>query len=221
MRLFQWLAEFRHDPRRVNTKILRLEQQAVAADPRKQARRWLRLARFCAARQKPDLALKFYGRAIDGDIFWSRYGRASAVCREVIAAYPAVVRARCTLAFLAMRDAETSEFIRMISDYVNAAKRSGCVDLAVARLTLMAEVTNEGPIFDHLNRRIKALGGQVNADHSDTRGVTRDGRRTTLSEDQEKRWGTALRASISDTLPTIADRRPPFMGVMRPSAGVQ
>jgi hypothetical protein len=75
-------------------------------------------------------ALDLYGRAVDNMIEADRYEAAMGLCRKIIRTVPEVVRARCTLAWLAMGAGFTAELDARLIDYVLAAERAGREALA-------------------------------------------------------------------------------------------
>lgn len=75
-------------------------------------------------------ALDLYGRAVDNLIEADRYEAAMGLCRKIIRTVPEVVRARCTLAWLAIGAGFTAELDARLIDYVLAAERAGRESLA-------------------------------------------------------------------------------------------
>ncbi len=161
---------------------------------------------LCAGAGESDRALRYYGNAIDAFLDVGYYDSAAATCRRVIELSPAVVRARGTLAFLAL--GEGLQYLpfhgrleenarRSIGEYVEAARRAGVEDLVMRRLAIMAEVTDNPQVREMIGSYLLELGdaeaadrvlGDVYAERNKV-GKPREG-------DQRKRWARALQASV-------------------------
>ncbi|MEX1182708.1 MAG: hypothetical protein WEF86_05700 [Gemmatimonadota bacterium] len=82
--------------------------------------------------QSGDLAgaLDLYGRAVDSMVEADRYEAATGLCRKIIRTAPGVVRARCTLAWLAIGAGFTGELESRLAQYIAAAEVSGMEEFA-------------------------------------------------------------------------------------------
>ncbi len=143
-------------------------------------------------------AIKAFGMAVDTYLENGHFDPAAALCRRMIALSPNIVRARCTLAFLSLSKGLVADAETEIEGYVRAARKSGTDELAVARLRMMADATD-----DHEIRL--ALGTQL-ADLGDVQGsdavfgavyAERNGLRSLPQEDQRERWARLLRTTIT------------------------
>ena len=179
-------------------KIAALHQQAAAVAPAKRGARWVEIARLCLRHAQTHRALGYYGRAIDDFLLTGLYEEGAQLCHEVIRAFPSVVRARCTLAFLSMRGGYSSAFVRDLSDYLRAARQAGETQLALTRLRMMAGVTSDGAVRRFLDRQILALGESIGQEQLGATMYSREGRPLLpIPGDQEERWAFVLRLSIA------------------------
>lgn len=96
------------------------------------------LARDAALQEE---ALRLYGSAIDAYLEAGRGRAAEVICRRLLAAYPHVVRARCTLALIAVGKGDVQAARARIEDYVAAVIREQTADMAVPALVQMASAT--------------------------------------------------------------------------------
>jgi hypothetical protein len=142
-------------------------------------------------------ALDLYGRAVDNMIEADRYEAAMGLCRKIIRTVPEVVRARCTLAWLAMGAGFTAELESRLVEYVMAAERSGREAFArkeVLRMSTLVELHEvrillaEYLLFLGDDRSADALFGQVF--HERNTGVT-------MVMDPQDRWSGVRQALLS------------------------
>lgn len=110
-------------------------------------------------------AMCYYGDAIDAYLKAERWDSAAAMCRKVLRIAPAAVRAKCTLAWLAIGKGLTTEAARMIHDYADAAVGAGRDHLAVAQLKRMGDAAREVPIREAIAETLLELGADRAADH--------------------------------------------------------
>jgi hypothetical protein len=186
-------------------ELAELEAQVEGAARDYQATILARAADRCVAAGDDARALGYFGRAIDAYLEFGYFDVAAGLCRRVIELFPAVVRTRCTLAFLSLgsglphlpfhdllRDAR-----REIGEYVEAARRAGLEELAAERLFLMADATDSAEIRELIGECLLELGaaeradfvfGNVNAERNEIQ--------LPPIEDQRIRWARALRVSI-------------------------
>ena len=186
--------------------LARLEQEAEEATPDYVALLYSRAGDLCVQEGDRKRALSYYGSAIDAFLDVGYYDSAAALCRRVIELSPRVVRARGTLAFLALGEGlqylpfrgRLEENARnAIAEYVEAARKAGVEDLAVKRLAIMAESTDNPEIREMIGSYLLELGdakaadrvlGEVYAERNQV-GKPREG-------DQRKRWAGAMRTSV-------------------------
>jgi hypothetical protein len=135
-----------------------LEAQAVEAVPGFGAQFLNRCGDLCLEERLPQRALQYFGQAIDMYLHAGRYDAAGAVCRKLLRVSPHSVRARCTLAWLAIGKGMLGEARREISDYVAAADRAGQQDIATKQLLLMSDATYHGGLLDLISEELGRLG---------------------------------------------------------------
>lgn len=179
-------------------QIEALEIQAWSSSWDQKGHVYSRLADLCVSAQQQDRALIYYGLGIDAHLKTSRFGAAAALCRKVIELAPGVVRARCTLAFLALCKGKVEDFDSRISEYVCAARRAGQGELAATRLRLMANATDSYEVRLLLGYYLKQLG-DAGAAREIFEAVFRERRGLSApqAQDQQARWARLLRVAIT------------------------
>lgn len=85
-------------------------------------------------------ALELYGQAVDSLVEADRFEAAMGLCNKIIRTVPHVVRARCTLAWLAIGAGFTGELPVRVNEYISAAEACGRETLAQRHVRLMANL---------------------------------------------------------------------------------
>lgn len=116
---------------------------AEAESPQRSARLFNLAGDVCLDRGDRPGAIRLYGQAIDALLLGERLEPAAATCRKVICFRPTVVRARCTLAWLALATGHHGEARREVVAYSEAAGAEGLERLALPHLRFMGEVCEE------------------------------------------------------------------------------
>ena len=173
-----------------------LELQTANASPGYETQFLNRAGNLCVEAGQAPRALGYYGRAIDAYLESGRFSAAEVLCRKVLQIAPRAVRARCTLAWLALgkgfKDATRAE----IEHYVQAAERAGQQRFAAKQLLMMAEaavnVDLRREIADHLLR----LEAAPEADHVYGLVFQEDNGVRPAVVDEGKLWGKLLRAAL-------------------------
>jgi hypothetical protein len=189
--------------KRLSQEIEALEIQALCAPLEGKADIYVRIGDLCLERERRDHAVFHYGRGVDSHLKTGHFLSAAALCRKMIKLTPEVVRARCTLAFLALGDGLIADAERQIADYVRAAAQAGTEELAVKRLRLMASATDEHEIRLLLGEYLVSLGDAQAAD--EVYGAVfaeQNGLRPSPREDQRERWARLLRVSLTGPVET-------------------
>lgn len=143
MPFVRWLQRLAHGGR-PDRRIEDLTAKAATSSPRYRASLYARagdMARELGDEGRAD-ALRWYGKSVDGYLEAGRGRAAEVICERIVAAYPDVVRARCTLALIAVGHGDTALARTRIADYVAAVAREHSRDAAVAALLQMAAVTD-------------------------------------------------------------------------------
>src|SRR5919109_3829275 len=108
-------------------------------------------------------AVEFYGRAVDALVEADRFEAGMALCKKIIRTVPHVVRARCTLAWLALGAGFTKEVGIRVGDYVTAAELAGRETLAQLHVRRMGAVAEVHELRILLGEYLLYLGDDVAA----------------------------------------------------------
>jgi hypothetical protein len=103
-------------------------------------------------------ALELYGQAVDSLVEADRFEAAMGLCNKIIRTVPHVVRARCTLAWLAIGAGFTGELPVRVGEYINAAEACGRETLAQRHVRLMADVVEMHEVRIMLGEYLLYLG---------------------------------------------------------------
>lgn len=184
-------------PASLSAMLRSMEQRARQAEYPDQRARILNLAGdLCFDAGERERALGYYGRAIDIHVAHQEYSAAVAICQKIVRLTPEVVRARCTLAWMAIARGLIQEAQSRISDYKEAAETAGQARLARAHLLMMAEVIENRDLLLTIAESLIELGDAENADrvYGAAFGCAYEHR---MSGDAEERWRTVLRRITS------------------------
>ncbi|MEX2281233.1 MAG: hypothetical protein WEE89_01970 [Gemmatimonadota bacterium] len=137
-------------------------------------------------------ALIYYGRAIDVLVAADQIDGAVGVCRKIVRLTPEVVRARCTLAWMALGQGVIQEARQRIADYARAAASAGQEQAASRHLRRMTDIAANQEILESLAEALLEIGDDVGADrafgaaagHVDSNSPTFD---------SQARWETVVR----------------------------
>ena len=182
---------------KLERELATLEEQARTASPGYETQFLNRAGNICVEAGQPQRALGYFGRAIDAYLESGRFSAAEVLCRKVLRIAPAAVRARCTLAWLAIGKGMRSETEAEIAEYVEAAQRAGKEGLAARQLVLMAEAATRLELRELLAQHLLALGAEEDADRVfGTVFAERNGLRPPAPADEGKLWSKLLRAAL-------------------------
>lgn len=182
---------------RLEQELSSLEQRAAAASPGYETQFLNRAGSLCVEAGQPERALGYYGRAIDAYLESGRFSAAEVLCRKVLQIAPGAVRARCTLAWLAIGKGHRSGAAQEIADYVGAARRAGMEALAARQLAMMAAAAPAAELREAIGDHLLDLGAFTEADrvfaavHQE-----RSGDRPPPSEDEGRLWSQLLHAAL-------------------------
>lgn len=174
-----------------------LEAQARGASPGYETQFLNRAGNLCVEAGQAGRALGYYGRAIDAYLESGRFSAAEVLCRKVLEIAPQAVRARCTLAWLALGKGHPATTRSEIAEYVHAAERAGQHALAARQLTMMAEAAVNIELREEIAEHLLRLEATDEADH--VYGLVfqeRNGVRPPSVADEGKLWGKLLRAAL-------------------------
>jgi hypothetical protein len=146
---------------------------------------------LCFDAGERERSIGYYGRAIDIHITHQEYSAAVAICQKIVRLTPEVVRARCTLAWMAIARGLIQEAQTRIADYKAAAENQGQARLARAHLLMMAEVIENRDLLLTIAESLIELGDAENADrvYGAAFGCAYEHR---MSGDTEQRWRTVI-----------------------------
>ncbi len=225
MSLFRGRGENQGD--RLEKELVSLEKQISAATSGYETQFLNRAGDLCVEFGQTERALRYYGRAIDAYLESGRFGAAEVLCRKVLQIEPQVVRARCTLAWLALGRGSVGESRTAIEDYVRAAELTQQAEFALKQLVIMAEATPEVEIRESIAKHLLDLGAVEQADR--LFGLVfqeQNGLLPPPEPDKSRLWATLLKAALmgpkdlqerswtqlgeeSDDLPSLKDREHP------------
>jgi hypothetical protein len=182
---------------RLDRELLSLEEQTRTASPGYETQFLNRAGNLCVEAGMPQRALSYFGRAIDAYLESGRFSAAEVLCRKVLRIAPEAVRARCTLAWLAIGKGIRTETEEEVSDYVRAAQRAGKEGLAARQLLMMAEAAPRIELRERLAEHLLELGADEDADRVlGTVFAERNGLRPPPTQDEGKLWAKLLRAAL-------------------------
>jgi tetratricopeptide (TPR) repeat protein len=132
--------------------------------PEQRARLMNMAGDLCVEAGQRERALLYFDACIDMYLSAGRFAAAAGICEKLVEINPQVVRARCTLAWLAIARGLDDEVQRRIEDYGEAALRLERPGIAQQQLRAMAdEVDGEGAL-EAIAHALLQLGDAVSAD---------------------------------------------------------
>jgi tetratricopeptide (TPR) repeat protein len=182
---------------RLEKELSSLEEQVQSASPGYETQFLNRAGNLCVEAGEASRALGYYGRAIDAYLESGRFNAAEVLCRKVLQISPQAVRARCTLAWLALGKGVADSTRTAIADYVAAAEEAGQESFAAKQLVMMAEATTDEGLREEIAEYLLQLESTENSDHvfglvyGAADGQTKGGRK-----DEGKLWTKLLRAAL-------------------------
>jgi tetratricopeptide (TPR) repeat protein len=147
-----------------------------------------------AARQR---ALGYYDQAIDIYLTLGMYASVASVCRKLVRLSPGVVRARCTLAWVAIARGEAREARERIADYAQAAALKASHRLARGHLRMMAEVADSPEVLEAVGEALYTLGDSRGAKRAFDAAAGGALENRTLPKEPERRWEVVLDRMMS------------------------
>jgi hypothetical protein len=125
-----------------------------------------------------------------------RFNAATAVCKKVIRLSPQVVRARCTLAWLALGKGFVPEAQEYIDHYLMAAERAGREVLARHQVKRMSTVADAEPMRMFLAHRLLEMGEDRTANQVFGMVLQERNQRGRQPTDAVQRWHEARRCAL-------------------------
>jgi len=152
---------------------------------------------LCLRAGEDGLALEYFGQAIDAHVKADRFAPAMALCRKVLRIAPAVVRARCTLTWLAIGNGFEGDACTLLESYVLSAERAGRERLALSQLKRMGDIATGEELRFAVGDRMLTLGDERAADHLFGLALAaRNGKYRPMTAAVDDRWSTARRAAL-------------------------
>lgn len=182
----------------LSSMLRSMEARVKETDYPDQKARILNLAGdLCFDAHERERALEYYGRAIDIHISHHEYAAAVSICQKIVRLTPEVVRARCTLAWMAIARGLVTEAQNRVAEYRDAAESAGQARLARAHLLMMAEVIDDRELLVTIAESLIELGDAENADrvYGAAFGCSYEHR---MQGDSAERWRTVLQRITSE-----------------------
>jgi hypothetical protein len=205
--MLRWFSERKRQApgeRDLEDRLRAIDEWANTTEPPLRAHLWSEAGDLCAFAARPALASRYYGRSVDAYLLAEKRDMAAALCRKIVSVDPAVVRARYTLALLAVADPSLGEAGAEIEQYIDAAERAGVRELLIPHLRFLARIADqEGLIYDiahHLQRLGDAEGAEAALAAADEIVFRRARHSTPMA-----RWNQLVRAALAGTGPATAD----------------
>lgn len=148
---------------RSEQKLEELQAQAAEASASFRPQYYLRAARLAASLGRDSQALSLYGKAIDGYLEAGRGKVAEVICRQVVESYPHVVRARRTLALIALTRDDADQAASLLSEYAETARQFGDEQLIRKSLRTMGLISEHDPVRTQAASELSALGDEAGA----------------------------------------------------------
>lgn len=151
-------------------------------------------------------ALSYYGLSIDAYLKVERWDAAAAVCRKILRASPMAVRARCTLAWLAIGKDLSAEATTRIREYVEAAIGADRDTLAVAQLKRMADAAVNPTIKQAIGELLLDLGADKAADYIFGAAFRERNNARRAEADPQRLWANVRHAALLGPRELVAAR---------------
>ena len=175
-----------------------MERRAEQSELAEERGRILSLAGdLCFDAGQRQRALHYFDRAIDTFLSANQYGAGVAICQKVVRLTPAVIRARCTLAWLAIARGLLEEARERIREYAEAATRLEDARLAWGHLRMMAEVCEDQSVQETLAEALTRLGDDRGAELVQEAARTGKLRYRRLPEEENERWSVVMERVLS------------------------
>ena len=152
---------------------------------------------LCFDAGQRERALVYYDQAIDIYLALGMYASVAAVCQKLVRLSPNIVRARCTLAWMAIARGQAREARQRIADYANAAMPQDDHRLARGHLRMMAEVADSPDVLEAVAEALLTLGDQRGAERVYAAASGEDLAARKLPDQPDRRWEVVLDRMMS------------------------
>jgi tetratricopeptide (TPR) repeat protein len=119
---------------------------------------------LCYQAGQRERGLLYFDAAIDLYLAAGQFAASASICDKLVRANPQIVRARCTLAWLAIARGLDDEALRRVEEYGEAALRLERPTVAQRQLRAMAEETESETVLEAIAHALLKLGDSVSAD---------------------------------------------------------
>jgi tetratricopeptide (TPR) repeat protein len=119
---------------------------------------------LCMEAGQRERALLYFDACIDLYLLAGRFAASAGICDKLVRLNPEVVRARCTLAWLAIARGLDDEAQRRVEEYGEAALRLERPTIAQQQLRAMAEEVDSEQVLEAIAHALLKLGDAVSAD---------------------------------------------------------
>jgi tetratricopeptide (TPR) repeat protein len=143
---------------------------------------------LCFDAGQRERALVYYDQAIDIYLALGMYASVAAVCQKLVRLSPSVVRARCTLAWMAIARGQAREARERIADYANAAAPMTDHRLARGHLRMMAEIADSPDVLQAVADGLLLLGDERGAQRASAAASGSELAARKLPAEPERRW---------------------------------
>jgi tetratricopeptide (TPR) repeat protein len=147
---------------------------------------------LCFDAGQRDRALIYYDQAIDIYLALGMYASVAAVCQKLVRLSPNVVRARCTLAWMAIARGQQREARERIADYASAALPQQDHSLARGHLRMMLEVVDSTDVLEAVGDALRVLGDARGAERAYAVASGSDFGSRKLPDEPERRWEVVI-----------------------------
>lgn len=119
---------------------------------------------LCYQAGQRERGLLYFDAAIDLYLAAGQFAASASICDKLVTANPQIVRARCTLAWLAIARGLDDEAVRRVEEYGEAALRLERPTVAQRQLRAMAEETDSESVLEGIAHALLKLGDSLSAD---------------------------------------------------------
>ena len=140
-----------------------IERMLEGSPPRSRSVLLKQAGDLCASVGERRRALGWYGRAVNLHLGLGEASRAAALCHTILSIQPEAVRARCTLAWLALAGGRAMETRDMVAEYTAAARAAGQNAMAIQQLAWMFEAADDEFLRHDIVRAVRTLGDEQRA----------------------------------------------------------
>jgi hypothetical protein len=139
-------------------------QMREEMEPEQRARLMNIAGDLCYEQGQRERGLLYFDAAIDLYLAGGHFAASAAICDKLVQANPQIVRARCTLAWLAIARGLDDEALRRVEEYGEAALRLERPTVAQRQLRAMAEETDSEGVLEGIAHALLKLGDSMSAD---------------------------------------------------------